>query len=532
MKNGIVSGVLLIFCLLTADAAAFPAESFCLPSPGDPVECTARAQRLDPANFAPPAGETIFYRGEGPPPGMDAVDIYRLNNVSGSGSYDLDKDWWQAGLWNTNSIGSYYQIETAAWYGYLYNAQTFEFYVARESGGSVGSPVYYLGSYYDSATGSATWHTHTLVEPFVVQNGVNYYLIIRPVTYDAAGYWWCSNTVSTNPNASMTSTDLTNWIEDTQSSGYEYLPAIHITGQAHTVGSNIYSQSHYSGAGSYDIDKDWYQAGLWDTYDIGSQYQVQSIGWYGYLNNAQGFNYYIADEIGGGPGEEEYMGSTFETRVGSESWHYLTLKSPGTVDPNRYYYFIIRPNIHDAAGYWWCSNIVSTYPHASYYSTDLNSWIVDTQGSGYEYLPAIHVTGSSGGLGSVIEHFEAYPLSSAAIIEWRTTTEMNLVGFNLYRSIERQTGYEMLNEFIIDAHYGDPEGYVYRWKDRPLDNGTTYWYKLECLFLNGDEIFEAPVNVTPGFDINRKGHVLADCAAGNVIRSRVSPDNTGIRLDR
>ena len=529
MRKNTVSTVSSLLMILVISGVVSAAQSICLPSPGNPAECTARAQQLDPQNFAP-GGETIFYSGGGaPPPGKDA-NIYLLDNVGGAGSYDIDKDWHQAGLWNTTGISSYYQVETVAWYGYLYNAQTFEFYIATESGGAP-STVYYIGSYYDSSTGSGTWHTLTLVEPFVVQSGISYYLIIRPVTYDATGYWWCSNTVSTSPHASHFSDDLGHWIVDTNGSGYEYLPAIHITGQAHTLGSSIYNQASSGGAGSYAIDKDEYQACLWDTYDIGSQYQLQSIGWYGWLYNAQAFDYYIGVESGGGIADVEYIGSTYETRAGSAAWHYLTLKSYGTVDANTYYYFIISPRIYDGAGSWWCSNIVSTNPHASYYSTNLSTWYVDTNGT-YEYLAAIHATGTSGGLGSVIDFFEAYPLSGAAVVEWRTSTEINLVGFNLYRSEDPESGYAMQNEYMIDAHFGDPEGYIYRWKDKPLENGTTYWYKLECLYLNGDEIFEDPVCVTPGFDINVERGALSDYRARNIRPELILPDNTGLRIER
>jgi hypothetical protein len=191
------------------------------------------------------------------------------------------------------------------------------------------------------------------------------------------------------------------------------------------------------------------------------------------------------------------MGTVFDTRTGSGQWHYITLKNPGSIDPYTNYYFVIRPTYDHTSGYWWCSDTESTSPRASYTSTDGSSWSPDDNGSGYAYLGAIHVTGTSGSLGSVVDFFEAYPMTQAAYIEWRTTTEVNLIGFNLYRSKSPNTGYEQINESLFDAHYGDPEGYVYRWWDENLTSCTTYYYKLESLYSNGDSYFEDAVWARP-----------------------------------
>lgn len=162
---------------------------------------------------------------------------------------------------------------------------------------------------------------------------------------------------------------------------------------------DIYYQLSYSGAGSYDIDSGWYQACLWDTYDISETYALEQISWYGYLYYAQDFDFYIAPSVGGEPGVATYVGSTYDATTGTATWHTHVLSTSYTVLPDTYYYLIMKPLEYTGSGYWWCSNIEVTDPHASMTSTDLVNWTVDYQYGGYEYLGAIWAEGTAGGGG-------------------------------------------------------------------------------------------------------------------------------------
>jgi hypothetical protein len=103
------------------------------------------------------------------------------------------------------------------------------------------------------------------------------------------------------------------------------------------------------------------------------------------------------------------------------------------------------------------------------------------------------------GLASVVDYFAAYPLNHASLIEWSTSTESILVGFNLYCSTHESGIYERLNKSLIKAHFGSPEGYIYHWFSDNLENGGIYFYKLKCFYLNTTE-FIGPVYVTPEND--------------------------------
>ncbi len=101
-------------------------------------------------------------------------------------------------------------------------------------------------------------------------------------------------------------------------------------------------------------------------------------------------------------------------------------------------------------------------------------------------------------LADVIESFEGYPLNHAILLEWVTTTEINLIGFDIYRAEAEKEEYFKINQEIIFANFGDPEGYCYHWFDRNLDNDKSYWYILAVTYGDGHVEYEAPIEVITG----------------------------------
>lgn len=188
------------------------------------------------------------------------------------------------------------------------------------------------------------------------------------------------------------------------------VPPVHIGTDA-----DIYYQLSYSGAGSYDIDSGWYQACLWDTYDIDEPYQLETIGWYGYPYYAQDYEFYLAPADGDEPGEVEFLGTYYNSGSGAANWYTHVLDVPATVLPDSYYYLIMKPLDYTGSGYWWCSNIVVTSPHASMTSTDLSTWSVDYQYGGYEYLAAIWMQGQPGGGDPWMIRYEAFLNADEAV---------------------------------------------------------------------------------------------------------------------
>lgn len=81
-------------------------------------------------------------------------------------------------------------------------------------------------------------------------------------------------------------------------------------------------------------------------------------------------------------------------------------------------------------------------------------------------------------------------------VEWETGNELNLIGFNVYRSNKRRGGYEKLNTELIPAqNIGQAQGAPYKFMDRKVQVGTKYFYKLELIRAIGGDALTPPIKV-------------------------------------
>lgn len=92
-----------------------------------------------------------------------------------------------------------------------------------------------------------------------------------------------------------------------------------------------------------------------------------------------------------------------------------------------------------------------------------------------------------------LARFEARPAGSAIRVEWETATEIDTLGFHLYRSPRADGGYERLNEQIIPSQApGSPGGGIYFWTDDQVVPGQAYYYKLEDVDIHGAATLHGP----------------------------------------
>ena len=89
-------------------------------------------------------------------------------------------------------------------------------------------------------------------------------------------------------------------------------------------------------------------------------------------------------------------------------------------------------------------------------------------------------------------YLDATGMDGAVRITWGTESEIDTRGFNIWRSEYEDGEYENINEALIPAE-GGPDDYEYG--DNEVINGTTYWYKLQEVGLNGT--YHGPVSATP-----------------------------------
>ena len=93
--------------------------------------------------------------------------------------------------------------------------------------------------------------------------------------------------------------------------------------------------------------------------------------------------------------------------------------------------------------------------------------------------------------------FEALPLDGAVALEWKTGSELDNLGFHLYRAESEEGQYTRITTSVIPGLGSSPQGATYNYRDSGLSNGVTYYYKLEDIETTGAKEFHGPVSATP-----------------------------------
>ncbi len=93
--------------------------------------------------------------------------------------------------------------------------------------------------------------------------------------------------------------------------------------------------------------------------------------------------------------------------------------------------------------------------------------------------------------------FEAQGVDKAIELSWQTASELNNLGFHLYRATSRNGAYERLTETPIPGLGSSPVGASYSYRDVGLTNGVTYYYELEDIETTGKTDRHGPVSATP-----------------------------------
>ncbi|MBI5375845.1 MAG: hypothetical protein HZA77_10450 [Candidatus Schekmanbacteria bacterium] len=80
--------------------------------------------------------------------------------------------------------------------------------------------------------------------------------------------------------------------------------------------------------------------------------------------------------------------------------------------------------------------------------------------------------------------FAAEAKGRKAIIKWQTATEIDNLGFNILRSVAADGKYVKINNRLIKAKGSATKGASYKFKDKNIEAGKTYFYKLEDIDSN------------------------------------------------
>jgi hypothetical protein len=93
--------------------------------------------------------------------------------------------------------------------------------------------------------------------------------------------------------------------------------------------------------------------------------------------------------------------------------------------------------------------------------------------------------------------FSAEGRNGMVELTWETGSELNNLGFHLYRAESEQGPYERITSSVIPGLGSSPEGARYRYTDTGLTNGVPYYYKLEDIETTGNTQQHGPVSATP-----------------------------------
>ena len=94
--------------------------------------------------------------------------------------------------------------------------------------------------------------------------------------------------------------------------------------------------------------------------------------------------------------------------------------------------------------------------------------------------------------------FAAVPGDGAVTLEWQTGSELDNLGFHLYRGPSGDGPWTRLTSSLIPGLGSSPLGQAYSWLDTGLTNGVRYYYRLEDVDTASVSTFHGPVSAVPG----------------------------------
>ena len=152
----------------------------------------------------------------------------------------------------------------------------------------------------------------------------------------------------------------------------------------------------------------------------------------------------------------------------------------------------------------------NTDPYA-WHHNGVNRWDIEARGAkdntanGYRYVQATSVDTYSPfallddtPLAVTLAGFSAAHMNDHILVTWETVSELNNLGFNLWRGTSETGPDVQLNSTMIPSQSaGNTSGFIYTWEDRQdLTPGTTYYYWLENLDVDGTVTRHGPVSAT------------------------------------
>lgn len=94
-----------------------------------------------------------------------------------------------------------------------------------------------------------------------------------------------------------------------------------------------------------------------------------------------------------------------------------------------------------------------------------------------------------------LSSFTAAAGEGMVILAWKTESEVNNLGFNIYRSMSENADYQKINSEMIVGAGNSTSAHNYSYQDENIESMGTYYYKLEGIDLDGTRKYNGPISV-------------------------------------
>ncbi|MCB0004185.1 MAG: LamG domain-containing protein, partial [Anaerolineae bacterium] len=174
----------------------------------------------------------------------------------------------------------------------------------------------------------------------------------------------------------------------------------------------------------------------------------------------------------------------------------LRHQDDGDPGPDAGVWIDVTPTVHAAD--------VNTWSYTPPAGTRLGPTRIDlkvTDSSGLQrYLPSVwngEVTDTP--LAVTLASFDATSQPGAVLLTWETVSEIDNLGFNLYRAETEGGPWTKLNQDLIASpNPGGAAGSSYQWTDESVTPSVRYWYRLESVDLAGQPETVGEINLVAG----------------------------------
>jgi hypothetical protein len=103
----------------------------------------------------------------------------------------------------------------------------------------------------------------------------------------------------------------------------------------------------------------------------------------------------------------------------------------------------------------------------------------------------------SGTTAVTLASFGAEPGDSSVLLSWRTASELENLGFHVYRALQADGPWTRLTSRLIPGLGSSALGQAYSFRDTGLANGTRYFYRLEDVDAASRATSHGPVSAVP-----------------------------------